>query len=226
MMTSHFEMLFRIIVGAVLGGIIGYERSHRGRPLGFRTHVLVGMSSALLMIVSTELVFFEGYADRSAVSIDASRIAASVVLGVGFLAGGGIVRAGPSVIGLTTAAALWLVAAIGLAAGAGMYLESFVVTALGYVALTALQKIERRDEETAEHHAVVVLGDEGPGTKAVIDSLAAIGATVSGLSYERRLAGAKQTIASFDVTLHAARRLDEILVAIESVAGVRSVRVW
>ena len=108
---SDVELVVRILVGTVLGAVIGYERDIHGRPAGLRTH-----ASATFMVVSTHLAQFQGYHEGDFTEIDGSRIAASVVSGIGFLAGGAILRTGLSIQGLTTAAGLWLVAAIGLCA--------------------------------------------------------------------------------------------------------------
>src|SRR5690348_13731439 len=129
-MLSHAVLIGRIVGGAALGGVIGYERRRHGRPAGPRTHLIVAMAAATFMVVSAQFVYLQGYGKEDLVSVDASRIAASVVSGIGFLAGGAILRSGPTVQGLTTAAGLWLVTAIGLSTGSGMYVEAVVVTGL------------------------------------------------------------------------------------------------
>src|SRR5262249_41869401 len=98
------------------------------------------------MIVSTHFVYFQHYTRDDLVAVDTSRIAASVVTGIGFLDGGAILRTGLTIQGLTTAAGLWLVAAIGLSAGAGMYVVSVAATLIGVVALTLLRRFEHKDE--------------------------------------------------------------------------------
>src|SRR3954470_9365167 len=140
----HFdvELVLRIVVGTALGAIIGYERDIHGRPAGLRTHALVALASATFMVVSTHLAYYQGYRPGDFTEIDGSRIAASVVSGIGFLAGGAILRTGISIQGLTTAAGLWLVAAIGLCSGAGMYVESIAATVLGVATLTMLRRFE------------------------------------------------------------------------------------
>lgn len=145
-MSLDLELIIRILVGTALGAVIGYERDIHGRPAGLRTHALVALASATFMVVSTHLVYYQGYRQGDFTEIDGSRIAASVVSGIGFLAGGAILRTGLTIQGLTTAAALWLVAAIGLAAGAGMYAESISATILGVVALTLLRRFEDKDD--------------------------------------------------------------------------------
>ncbi|HEY4223879.1 MAG TPA: MgtC/SapB family protein [Myxococcota bacterium] len=145
-MIPHWELLLRIALGMLLGGVIGYERDVHGRPAGLRTHMIVGLASATFMVVSTQFVFAQHYTKDDFVAVDASRIAASVVAGMGFLAGGAILRSGITVQGLTTAAGLWLVAAIGLCAGGGLYVESTVVTLLGVSALTFFRRFEDKDD--------------------------------------------------------------------------------
>src|ERR1700684_1076086 len=108
-MMSHGEMLLRIGVGAALGGVIGYERDLHRRPVGLRTHLIVAMASATFMVISSQFVYYPHYGKDGVVNVDTSRIAASVVPGIGFLAGGAILRSGLTIHGLTTAAGLWLV---------------------------------------------------------------------------------------------------------------------
>src|SRR5580698_2270352 len=99
MLQLHLELLLRVLVGTVLGGAIGYERDLHGRPAGLRTHAIVALASATFMVVSTRFVYFQHYAKDDLVSVDPSRIAASVVSGIGFLAGGAILRTGFSIQG-------------------------------------------------------------------------------------------------------------------------------
>src|SRR5262245_45499382 len=145
-MISHVDMLVRIGAGAALGAVIGYERDRHGRPVGLRTHLIVAMTAATFMVVSAQFAYLQGYVKDGPVDVDGSRIAASVVSGIGFLAGGAILRTGFTVQGLTTAAGLWLVAAIGLCAGGGMYIESLAATVVGVTALTVLRRFEDKDD--------------------------------------------------------------------------------
>jgi len=162
----------RILVGTALGGIIGYERDIHGRPAGLRTHALVALASATFMVVSTHLVYYQGYREGDFSEVDASRIAASVVSGIGFLAGGAILRTGFSIQGLTTAAGLWLVAAIGLCAGAGMYTESVAATVVGVVALTVLRRFEDKDDRV-RRRLVLTLTQEAVATEELVAKLGA-----------------------------------------------------
>jgi putative Mg2+ transporter-C (MgtC) family protein len=147
-------MILRISVAAILGGIIGAERDIHRRQAGLRTHLIVSMASGTFMVISAHFAFCQHYTPGNLVAVDTSRIAASVVAGVGFLGGGSILRTGATVQGLTTAAGLWLVAAIGLCAGSGMYIESVYVTMLGLLALT-LRVLE--DKKVVRRRVVMTL---------------------------------------------------------------------
>ena len=121
----NWDMILRLLLATVLGGAVGIERGSGDRPAGFRTHILVCTGSALIMLVS-----MYGSGISNANNRDSARIAAQVVSGIGFLGAGTIMHEGVTVRGLTTAASLWMVSAIGLAAGAGMYVISIVSTAV------------------------------------------------------------------------------------------------
>ncbi len=114
-MSPEVEAGLRILLSAVLGGIIGFQRERANKPAGLRTHVLICMGSALFTVVS--ILGFTG-------SVDPSRVAAGVVTGIGFIGAGVIFRGmrGDKVMGITTAASIWVTAAIGIAAGAGLYI--------------------------------------------------------------------------------------------------------
>jgi putative Mg2+ transporter-C (MgtC) family protein len=122
------HVLLRLAIAAGLGGAIGFERELRERQAGLRTHLVVCVGSALFTLVSA--YGFEDFFTATGTRIDPTRIAAQVVSGIGFLGAGAIIRQGLSVRGLTTAATLWLVAAIGMAAGAG-YWDGAVIATLG-----------------------------------------------------------------------------------------------
>ena len=138
------ELLLRLSLAAVLGGMIGFERELREREAGLRTHLLVALGSALFTIVGA--YGFHEFLDsgQSVVRADPTRIAAQIVTGIGFLGAGAIIRHGLSVRGLTTAATLWVVAAVGLAAGAGYYSAAVITTAVVLIALWPLRVMAYR----------------------------------------------------------------------------------
>ncbi|WP_175775425.1 MgtC/SapB family protein [Burkholderia anthina] len=141
-MIGHMELLGRLLLAALLGSIVGLERERLNWAAGLRTHMLVCVGSALVMLVST--FGFEDVRGQSGVVLDPSRVAAQVVSGIGFLGAGSILLRGEVVRGLTTAASLWAVAGLGLAAGGGMYVASIGATAIVLAILAGVKPLERR----------------------------------------------------------------------------------
>jgi putative Mg2+ transporter-C (MgtC) family protein len=133
-------MIIRLCLSFVAGGIIGLERSSRHQVAGLRTHILITMGATLLMLLSVWLP--QEYLGTK--NGDPGRIAAQVVSGIGFLGTGAIIRLGNNVKGLTTAASLWLVAAIGLTVGAGMFLAAGIAEVLSLITLFVLDIPEKR----------------------------------------------------------------------------------
>ena len=136
---SSLEILLRVGLAAVLGGAIGFERELREREAGLRTHLLVSVGSALFTLVSAYAWTDWAFSTERGLVFDPTRIAAQVVTGIGFLGAGAIIRQGLSVRGLTTAATLWVVAAIGMATGAGYYAAAVITTVLVLVSLWPLR---------------------------------------------------------------------------------------
>ena len=131
------EFIIRICIAALLGGVLGFEREIHGRPAGLRTHFLVSMGAAVFMMLSPYVAKME-----PEIIGDPGRIAAQIVSGIGFLGAGAIVKEGVSIRGLTTAASLWVAAAIGMTTGVGSYKGALVVSGLALIALELLPHIE------------------------------------------------------------------------------------
>jgi putative Mg2+ transporter-C (MgtC) family protein len=138
------EVLLRVVLAGVLGGAIGAEREIREREAGLRTHMLVAVGAALFTIVSAYAWGDFEFSAGSGVTFDPTRIAAQIVTGIGFLGAGAIIRQGLSIRGLTTAASLWVVAAIGMASGAGYYSAAVITTVLVLVSLWPLRILAYR----------------------------------------------------------------------------------
>ncbi|MEK6350688.1 MAG: MgtC/SapB family protein, partial [Burkholderia sp.] len=139
-MLNNFELVMRLVLAAALGSVIGFERERLSWAAGLRTHMLVCVGSALIMIVSAF-----GFADvlgKPQIVLDPSRIAAQVVSGIGFLGAGSILMRGEIVRGLTTAASLWSVAAVGLAVGGGLYVAAIAATVIVLVILAGIKPLE------------------------------------------------------------------------------------
>jgi putative Mg2+ transporter-C (MgtC) family protein len=141
---AGWDSLLRLVVAAALGGAIGVEREIRDREAGIRTHLLVSLGSALFTIVSAYGLHAFQTSGDNVVRADPTRIAAQIVTGIGFLGAGAIIREGLSVRGLTTAGSLWVVAAIGMASGAGYYWPAVVTTLLTIFALWPLRILAYR----------------------------------------------------------------------------------
>ena len=165
-MFNQWEMILRLLLAALLGSFIGFERERLSWAAGLRTHMLVCVGSALVMIVSAF-----GFADvlgTPHVDLDPSRIAAQVVSGIGFLGAGAILLRGEIVRGLTTAASLWAVAAIGLAVGSGLYVVATGATAIILIILAGLKPIERWYFESRQSHELRLIVEKGRMTTRVL----------------------------------------------------------
>jgi len=151
-MLTDWEMCLRLLLAALLGSLIGLERERLLWAAGLRTHMLVCVGSCLLMIVSSF-----GFQDALAMAhteLDPSRVAAQVVSGIGFLGAGSILLRGEVIRGLTTAASLWTVAAIGLAVGGGLYVVSSAATFIILVILVAIKPMERLYRNRVQVHVL------------------------------------------------------------------------
>jgi len=148
-LVTDGELFFRLVLACVLGGVIGYERQSRRKSAGLRTNMLVCLGSCLVMVLSQALYReVEGLTNA-----DPARLAAQVVSGIGFLGAGAIMKEGLTVTGLTTAACLWVVAGVGLAVGAGFYSGALMATALVFVTLGSLSRLD----EWVDHEKNLVL---------------------------------------------------------------------
>lgn len=136
-MTFEIDVVLRILMALLCGGIIGYEREYKNRPAGLRTHMMVCIGSALVMIISQYI--YENYMPGAN---DPARLGAQVISGIGFLGAGTIIRERFSVKGLTTAATLWVVACIGLAIGSGYYIIAGIATLVIFLSLIIFRKLE------------------------------------------------------------------------------------
>jgi putative Mg2+ transporter-C (MgtC) family protein len=217
------EVTLRLLVAAALGGAIGVERELREREAGLRTHMLVSVGSALFTLVSA-YGFHDFLVNGGAlVRTDPTRIAAQIVSGIGFLGAGAIIRQGLSVRGLTTAATLWLVAAIGMASGAGYYSAALIATAGAIISLGPLRTVAYR-----------VLNRFRPATERLIVQLHT-GASPAGLVGEiERLGGRIETMevaqdadrrrVQLEVGLPRPAAAHEIVLALAELEGVLEVR--
>ncbi|EGL83490.1 MgtC/SapB transporter [Caldalkalibacillus thermarum TA2.A1] len=163
--AHYLEITLRLLLATLLGGLVGLEREQSNRPAGFRTHILVCVGSALIMLIS--IYGFEEYIkERSQygyVVADPARLAAQVVSGIGFLGAGTILVHGFAIRGLTTAASLWVVAGIGLALGAGFYFGAILSTGLVLLSLVVLNRFESAVLHKSYFHRLVLKMEDQPG---------------------------------------------------------------
>lgn len=155
-MMTNKEIILRLVVSAIFGGLIGMERETSNRPAGLRTHILVTIGSSLIMLIS-----IDGFNNLS-ITADPARLASQVVSGIGFLGAGTILRQGNSIKGLTTAASLWVCAGIGLAIGGGYYLGALVTAIIVLFSLRSLGTFENNRSNKA-HKILEIECIERPG---------------------------------------------------------------
>lgn len=168
-MIDIYEITFRLILATLIGGIIGLEREVEDKPAGFRTHILVCVGSALIMLISLFMYYEIARPDK--LIADPGRIAAQVVVGIGFLGAGTIIRYGTSVKGLTTAASLWTISGIGLAIGCGFYSGAIVTSIILLIVLFVLERTEKYFKKKRKHKILKVEVKDQPGQLGQIGCL-------------------------------------------------------
>ena len=224
MPISEWELLLRLGVAIALGGAIGYERELRDRPAGLRTHLIVALAAATFTVVSLHVVYFQHYANDGVVRIDVGRIASNIVVGIGFLGGGAILHSGKSIKGLTTAASLWLTASVGLAAGGGMFVVAFAVTAASLFALSVLwYAIEQPRKRLVQLEIRLKMAGEFVSRAALAEFLGTVGPVrVTGVDYSRNLADNRSQL-RVSVSLPDESLEEATVRRLESLEGVRRV---
>jgi putative Mg2+ transporter-C (MgtC) family protein len=159
-MVEPYEIIFKLLLGTLLGGIIGFERQTHGRAAGFRTQLLVCVACVLIMIIS-ESYYAKNAMNPDYMRIDPTRIAAGAMTGVGFLGAGVILKTGLSIQGLTTAACIWIVSAIGLAIGAGQYLAGISGFAITFFTLWGLRILEVKLPRLTYRYVTMITDESG-----------------------------------------------------------------
>jgi putative Mg2+ transporter-C (MgtC) family protein len=189
-MNDYLEISIRLLVALLFGGLVGLERSYHGRPAGFRTHTLVCLASAVLMLVTV----YEGqwFAAKALerVTIDPTRMAQGIMTGIGFLGAGVIMKEGLSVRGLTTAGSIWVTAAIGVLVGIGFYFPAGLATALALGTLSAFRWFESRMPSQQYAHLHVRFSRESALSVAELRKLIrGLDFTIANLTYRLTDAG-------------------------------------
>lgn len=210
-----------LLVTFVLTGLIGLERQFRQKSSGFRTHVLVGMGAATFTLVSG-LGFSTVLGEE--VVLDPSRIAAQIVSGIGFLGAGVIFLRRDLVVGLTTAATIWVTAAVGMAAGAGMIVLASALTALDLLCLMVLAPLMRRIPTEDRRSVLRIVYEDGRGVlRQLLTDATEAGFTASIVSTSRHRSGSEMLV-EMDVRFQGRPPVQRLIPQLDDVDGVRSIR--
>jgi putative Mg2+ transporter-C (MgtC) family protein len=196
---ATWEILVRLAAAAALGGVIGIERELREREAGFRTHMLVSVGAALFTLVSAYAWTDFAFSQSSGVTFDPTRIAAQIVTGIGFIGAGAIIRQGLTVRGLTTAATLWMVAAIGMACGAGFYWAAVIATAIALVGLGPLRFVSRRLLDRPHRRELEVELVSDASAAPVLAALEQLGISVASFSIAAGREGGRRMACAVDL---------------------------
>jgi putative Mg2+ transporter-C (MgtC) family protein len=224
MSSDYFELCLRLAAALAIGGLIGMERSYHGRPAGFRTHTLVCMASSVLMLVTVYESDWFVSSGTARVAIDPTRMAQGIMTGIGFLGAGVIMKDGLSVRGLTTAASIWITAAIGILVGIGFYFPAGIAAALTLATLSVFRWIEAKmPSKFYAHHIIRFPGGAPMPEPELRNLLGDHGFSTANLSYRVSNEG---NFFEYEMSLRAdsaesARRLAATLSGMKSVLEFR-----
>ncbi|MDA8089322.1 MAG: MgtC/SapB family protein [Nitrospiraceae bacterium] len=221
MSTGNWDIVIRLLIGAVMGGIIGFEREAHSRPAGFRTHLLVCISGVLIMTISHDH-YLSGPFMPGTIRVDPGRIVSGAITGIGFLGGGVIIKTRGAVHGLTTAACIWIVFALGLATGSGLYMPAVIAFLLTFFTLWTLRiaenKIPRDLYRQIEITADEILKEDQFGF--VINEFG----HVLGIEYEKDNA-TRSIIYRTTVSLRHGTPLDLVLSRLSALNGAKQIKI-
>ncbi len=218
----ELQMMFRLLLACILGAAVGLERESGERPAGFRTHTLVCMGSCLFMIVS-----MYGFGEFTSATRDPARLAAQVVSGVGFLGAGTIMHEGVTVKGLTTAASIWMVSAIGLTIGAGMYVMGIFATILMLATLIILGrwgKAVNFSKRSERSQLKIVTRDDPGNLERIMQMLEIKGVRTKAVNVSRNLTNDTITLNIYlQVSKEEKENFNKMLLSIEQLDYITSV---
>jgi putative Mg2+ transporter-C (MgtC) family protein len=221
-MISETQIVLRILLGAVLGAVIGFERERDNQPAGLRTHMILVIGATLAMVLSINLGYLFA---RPGTPADPARLAAQVISGIGFLGAGAILRYGFNVKGLTTATSLWTMAIVGLAVGAGYYLVSVVTTALMLLVLGLLNVIENRFVRTSVSRYIVIQADYSKGVvKSIRQLVNEFADDLLSFNIQKHVKNKRLRI-QIVARIHRDQTLEELVDSLSDIDGVRSLKV-
>ncbi len=221
-MISEVQIILRVLVGAALGAVVGFERERQDQPAGLRTHMILVIGATLAMVLSVNLGFL--YA-RPGTPADPARLAAQVISGIGFLGAGAILRYGFNVKGLTTATSLWTMAIVGMAVGAGYYLVGVITTALMLIVLTLLNILENRFVRTSISRYISIEADYSKGlVKSIRHIVQEMSDSLLSFNIQKHVKNKRLRI---QVVARVSRdqALEELIEVLSDVDGVRNLKV-
>jgi len=217
-MITETQIILRLVIAAVLGAIIGFERERHNQPAGLRTHTILSIGAALAMCLSIYLA--TGLRDF-APNGDPARLAAQVISGIGFLGAGAILRYGINVRGLTTATSFWTVAIVGLAVGAGHYVAALAATALILITLIFLDLLEKRIFGRLAFRTITIKGKDRPYiVEEVKKTFSALNIELKSINVSKDLEANEIDIVSL-ANVPGTRGIDKMIAEISRIEGVR-----
>lgn len=220
-MISDVDTAIRLLLSILLGGLVGYERQASNKAAGLRTHVLVCMGSCMIMILSVNVY----YTVEGQTNADPARLAAQVISGIGFLGAGTIMKEGPLVTGLTTAASIWVVSAIGLAVGFGYYSGAILATILAFVTLSLLYQLEKRLKARSRLKVVITLVNDRSKIEEMCQTLRLLSADINDIIVDE-VEGGEELNVTFLISMRGGRDRTMILrKTFYNLRGVRNVMV-
>ncbi|MBQ5637164.1 MAG: MgtC/SapB family protein, partial [Selenomonadales bacterium] len=199
-MISDVDTAVRLLLSILLGGLVGYERQASNKAAGLRTHVLVCMGSCMIMILSVNVY----YTVEGQTNADPARLAAQVISGIGFLGAGTIMKEGPLVTGLTTAASIWVVSAIGLAVGFGYYSGAFLATVLAFATLSLLYQLEKRLKARSHLKVVITLVNDRSMIETMCQTLRLLSADINDIIVDE-VEGGEELNVTFLISMRGGR---------------------
>lgn len=219
-MVTMDEIVVRLLLGTLIGGIIGFERQVHGRPAGFRTHILVCVACVLLMLLS-EHYYALNVRDSGYVRADPGRIAAGAITGIGFLGAGVVLKTGFSIQGLTTAACIWAVSAIGLSIGGGLYEAGILTFLITIVTLTCLRMLEKKVPKLS-FRELTIEGSQDIDEALISATLKKYGARITNTTYEASLED-RRAVFSLTIAFYRRFSIKNLVDDLASLASVRKV---
>lgn len=221
-MISEWQIILRVLLGAVLGAAVGIERERNAQPAGLRTHMILVIGATLAMVLSVNLGYL--YA-RPGTPSDPARLAAQVISGIGFLGAGAILRYGFTVKGLTTATSLWTMAIVGLTVGAGYYLIGVITTLLILVVLALLNVIENRFVRTSVSRFIQIETDYHKGVvKSIRRIVEKFAENLVSFTIQKHIKSKRLRI-QVVARISRDQALEELIESLSDIDGVRNLKV-